>query len=222
MTITTKTDDATLVAKINEIMKALKNANAKWEKAVEVALDRRREAGLLLFEAHKLHPGRKAFVAFLKLTDDVKYAHAMWLIKGATNSQAFEKLKADNAARQQKYRNKKKAQPKKPTPALREIAATEPEPSAVCYVTDNPEASAENGKSENADLDLTAEEKAAKQSAHYLAEFTFACRAYLPKITVEADRQKALVLVSEFMCTAPKVPAEESTSDQMINATTMH
>ena len=45
---------------------------------------------------------------------------------------------------------------------------------------------------------MTAEEKAAKMSAHYLAEFAVACRAYLPKITVEADRQKARLLVAEL------------------------
>jgi hypothetical protein len=45
---------------------------------------------------------------------------------------------------------------------------------------------------------LTAQEKAAKRSAHNLAEFTMACRTYLPKITIETDRQKARLLVSEL------------------------
>jgi hypothetical protein len=48
-------------------------------------------------------------------------------------------------------------------------------------------------------LDSSAEQGgAAAKSARALAEFTVACRTWLPKITVEADRQKARLLVSEL------------------------
>jgi hypothetical protein len=45
---------------------------------------------------------------------------------------------------------------------------------------------------------------AAKQSAHWLAEFVVACRLYLPKITIEADRQRARLLVSELTRATPQ------------------
>jgi hypothetical protein len=50
-------------------------------------------------------------------------------------------------------------------------------------------------------------EKAAKRSAHYLAEFTVACRMYLPRITQESDRQKARALVSELTGVQPEAEA---------------
>jgi hypothetical protein len=74
------------------------------------------------------------------------------------------------------------------------------------YVTESPEASAEKRKAENADLNLTSKE-AAEASAHYLAEFTVACRLYLPKITIEIDRQKARLLVSELTSNKSKAEA---------------
>ena len=47
-------------------------------------------------------------------------------------------------------------------------------------------------------LDWADEQKATKASARALAEFMVACRTWLPKVTVEADRQKARLLVSEL------------------------
>jgi hypothetical protein len=40
-------------------------------------------------------------------------------------------------------------------------------------------------------------ESAEERSAHNLAEFAYACRLYLPKITVESDKEKARQLVDE-------------------------
>ena len=54
---------------------------------------------------------------------------------------------------------------------------------------------------------LNAEERAAKASALCLAEFTIACRKWLPQITVEADRQKARLLVAELTSSKPKAEA---------------
>ena len=42
-------------------------------------------------------------------------------------------------------------------------------------------------------------DKAAKRSARYLAEFGAAARMYLPKVTIEADREKARALVLELV-----------------------
>lgn len=55
-------------------------------------------------------------------------------------------------------------------------------------------------RAENAELDLSAEERGAKASASALAGFTVACRAWLPKVTVEADRQAARNLVAALTC----------------------
>ena len=65
----------------------------------------------------------------------------------------------------------------------------------------------EQHRGEMAELALTPEEKAAKASAQSLAEFTVACHAWLPKVTIEADRQKARLLVSELTKSKPKAKA---------------
>jgi hypothetical protein len=57
------------------------------------------------------------------------------------------------------------------------------------------EISIEQRRAENAELDLSAEERAAKVSACALAEFTAACQTWLPKMT-EEDRRKARILVN--------------------------
>jgi hypothetical protein len=44
----------------------------------------------------------------------------------------------------------------------------------------------------------SADQRAA-QSRHYLTEFTYACRSYLPKVTEEVDRQKAREIVAEML-----------------------
>jgi hypothetical protein len=72
----------------------------------------------------------------------------------------------------------RKARPKKP-----------PKP-VDRRVTESPQISLEQRRAENGEPDLSAEERAAKASASALAEFTVACRAWLPKVTVEADRQR--------------------------------
>jgi hypothetical protein len=56
------------------------------------------------------------------------------------------------------------------------------------------EVTIEDRKAAMADLSLSPEKKSAKA----LVEFTVACRTWLPKITAEADRQKARALVAEL------------------------
>ena len=106
-------EDAALAAKINTALKAL-------QASLDDLFDRKRAAGLLFAEARERHPGRKAFTAFLRLTNDISYSQAMHLIRGATDYETFKRLQVGNAARQQKFRDKKEA-------------------AAVCYVTDNAE-----------------------------------------------------------------------------------
>jgi hypothetical protein len=55
-------------------------------------------------------------------------------------------------------------------------------------------------------LDWADEQKATKASARALAEFMVACRTWLPKITLEADRHQARLLVAE-LTSAPKAEA---------------
>jgi hypothetical protein len=180
--------DKTLAAKISKAVMAV-------DAAIVTKNELARKAGMLLHEAHERHPGRAAFEAFLKLTDGVKYSRAMDLIAVATDRKTFEKLQADAAARLKKHRDKKKALPE-PSPQPKK--QPRPDPAGVRCATDeeeeSPEASAERRKAENAALNETSEQRSAKA----LAEFAAACRTYLPKLTIEADRQKARLLVSEL------------------------
>jgi hypothetical protein len=82
----------------------------------------------------------------------------------------------------------------------RKARSKKPPKRADRRVTESPEISLEQRRAENAELDLSAEERAAKASASALAEYTVACRAWLPKLTVEADRQAARNLVATLTC----------------------
>jgi hypothetical protein len=181
-------DDAALATKINAAVQAV-------DVAAATQIERAKVAGLLLHEANKRHPGRKAFEKFLKLCGGLQYSRAMDLIAVATDRKTFEKLKADNAARQQKHRDKKKVLPKpNPEPFVRDVT-DDPEASAAARkprVTESAEVSIEQRRRENANLGMTAAE-ISKQNLEWLA---VACREYLPKITVEMHRQEARNLVA--------------------------
>jgi hypothetical protein len=143
----------------------------------------------------------KDFEAFLKRVDGLKLSRAYDLLRLAGGRTTDEELKKDARERKQKSQDRKKL----PKPeAKKPEAKSEPKPDSVTKppVTESAEESAEKRRAINADLNLTAEERATKESARYLAEFTAACRLYLPKVTTEADRQKARLLVSEL--TTPK------------------
>jgi hypothetical protein len=203
--MTDNPQDIALATKISEAVKAV-------DVAVATQNERAKAAGLLLHEK------------FLKLCDGLQYSRAMDLIAVATDRTTFEKLKADNAARQQKHRDKKKSlhkpEPKvlpkpNPEPFVRDVT-DDPEASAAARkkklpppiptdfrITESTEVSIDERKAQMADLDLSPQERAAKESARCLAEFTVACRTWLPKMT-EADRQKALDLVIELTSSKPK------------------
>jgi hypothetical protein len=189
---------------LREINKAVAAAN-EAEQAVTTAkaelVSQSKTVGLLLLEAKKLYPSVKDFEAFLKRVDGLKLSRAYDLLRLAGGRTTDAELKKDARERKQKSRAKKKLPtPVSVTEPLSRKPASEPERVSVIEpeVTETAEASAERRKAENADLAMTAEEKAAKASAHYLAEFTTACHMYLPKITAETDRQKARLLVSEL------------------------
>jgi hypothetical protein len=205
------TDDTALLEKINIAVKAANDAEAKVTTAQAELVSKSKEAGLLLLEAKKLHPPVKDFDAFLKKVQGLKLSRAYELMRLAGGRTTEAELKKDARERKRKSRaNKKKlpkSEPKQPLLGGGEVVVEKPDSVTDPPVTESAEASAETRKAENADLGLNAEAKAAKQSANYLAEFTAACHAYLPKITIEADRQKARVLVSELTGVKPKMKA---------------
>ncbi len=85
------------------------------------------------------------------------------------------------------------------TPRLRKPQSrTQPRPASVASpdATKTADASAEKRKAENADLALSAEERAAKKSTKNLGEFMYACELYLPTLT-EPDLKKARVYFME-------------------------
>ena len=118
------------------------------------------------------------------------------LLKLAGGRTTDEERKRDARERKQRSRdakNKKKALPKA-APALRNPKPISVTPPSVTESQDG----ADTRKAEPA-LNPSTAQKAAKQSAHSLAEFKFACDTWLPKITVEAHRQEARRLVADLL-----------------------
>jgi hypothetical protein len=204
------TADVELLAKIKKAVAATIEATRTVTTAQAELVSRSKAVGLLLLEAKKLHPVVKDFEAFLKRVDGLSLSRAYDFMRLAGGRTTDEELRAEARERQRKSRAGKKLPKAKPQPAERQVllesGAVVIESDSVT-VTESAEASAEKRKAENADLDLTAEERAAKASAHYLVEFIAACRLYLPKITIEADREKARLLVSELTSSKPKMKA---------------
>jgi hypothetical protein len=198
---TSRQDD--LLVKINEAVAAANEAEAKVTTAQAELVSRSKTVGLLLLEAKKLHPKVNDFEAFLKRVDGLKLSRAYDLLRLAGGRTTDEEIRKATRDRVKKHRASKKLP--RPAPAPK----AEPEPISVTStpVTESAEISIDERKARHADLDLSAEQRVAKASAHYLAEFTVACRSYLPKITVEADRQKARLLVSELTSGKPKAEA---------------
>jgi hypothetical protein len=186
-----------LLTRLNKAVAAANEAEKTVTTAQAELVSRSKTVGALLLEAKKLHPAVKDFEAFLQRVDGLKLSRAYDLLRLAGGRITDEELKKDARERQRKSRAGKKKlprpAPKKPEPEPKPVSVTDPD------VTESADASAEKRKAFNTDLDLTAEEKAAKVSAHNLAEFVIACRTYLPKITVEADRQKARMFIEQLM-----------------------
>jgi len=196
-------NDEVLLGKINA---AVAEHNAA-ERAVTTAqaelVSRSRVVGELLLEAKKLHPKVKDFDAFLKGVDGLHLSRAYDLMKLAGGRTTDEQLRQEARDRVRKHRAKKKL----PTPEP--VSVTDPDVTESSKrITQSPEISAEERRAQNAALDAEPgsatlpepdHSPAAKRkqwSRRALNDFTYACKNYLPKITEEGDRQKALRIVT--------------------------
>jgi hypothetical protein len=209
--MTTKTETELLLGKINKAVAAANKAEQTMETAKAELVSRSKTVGLLLLEAKKLHPSVKDFDTFLKRVDGLKLSRAYDLLRLAGGRITDEELKKDARERKQKSRARKKFPKAKPQPEGKQVllesgdVAIEPVSVTVTEsAAETPEASAEKRKAENADLGLTAEEKAAKWSASNLREYEYACKTYLPRLN-EADLKKARAFVTLDQWRAKKV-----------------
>ena len=183
-----------LLVRINEAVAAVNKAEKTAETVKTVIVSRSKVVGKLLLEAKKLHPAVKDFEAFLKRVDGLGRSRAYDLLRLAGGRTTDEELRKDARDRQEKSRKKKKGP--KPAPALKE-----PEPKPVS-VTDPDVTETAEARAGEREVDRSAGE--ATMSARALAEFTFACREYLPRMTA-ADQHKALQLVTDLV--KPKAEA---------------
>jgi hypothetical protein len=174
--------EGTLLTKINAAVAAANEAEKTAETAKTEYVSRSKVVGGLLLEAKKLHPKVADFEAFLKRVDGLKLSRAYDYLRIAGGRSTDEELRKDARERQQKSRDKKKLPPKgpEPKPELRDVTeSAKPKPKQPTWVED------------------------AQRSSHALAEFTYACKNWLPQITVLADQRKALELVIEWSKTNP-------------------
>jgi hypothetical protein len=199
--------DRELLIKINTALFQANQAERAAETAKAELVSRSKALGFLLLEAKKRHPAVKDFEAFLKRTDGLKLSRTYDLLRLAGGRTTDEELRKEARERKRKSRSKKTPQPTlNPSP----ISVTKPDVTesaeriADKYIAEDggpprsAEVSIEQRQAEMAALGLGAEARAAKASAHALAEFSVACRTWLPKITAEADRHRARLLVSEL------------------------
>jgi hypothetical protein len=114
-------DDAQLAKKVIAAVKAYDAADAvKKEKAIVV--------GRLLAEAQKLHPSDKDFEAFLERAGGIQIRRAKDLIAFALDRKDFEQHQKDNAAAQQRHRDKLKAEKIEREKAKADLPKPEPRP----------------------------------------------------------------------------------------------
>lgn len=188
-----------LLAELNKAVAAANAAEAAVETAKTELVSRSKAVGLLLLEAKKLHPAVKDFEAFLQHVDGLKRSRAYDLLRLAGGRTTDEEIRQATRERVQKHRAAKKLP--RPAPARAPATTPAPEPASVSVtspdVTESAEDSAEKREAEYADF-LTTTEKAQKASARYLAEFTTACRTYLPKLSAD-DARKAEQLVHSMI-----------------------
>jgi len=187
-------NDAKLAAKIVDAMKEVDAATAtRNEKAVA--------AGKLLIEAQQRHPTERAFGEFLELAGGIHIRRARDLIALAQGRKDFEQHQIDNAAAQQRHRDKLKAEkierekekaalPKpdpEPDPKPKPKGKGKPEPEPARPALRDADADGHQGGWRP---DLNPDESRAAMSAINLREFVDACRLYLPQMN-EADLKKA-------------------------------
>jgi hypothetical protein len=195
----TKSPDTELLAKLNEAVAAANEAEKTVTTARVELVSRSKAVGALLLEAKKLYPAVKDFEAFLKRVDGLKLSRAYDLLRLTGGRTTDEEIRKATRDRVKKHRASKKL----PQPTPKKLEPTKLSVTGV-DVTETAKASTEKREAEYADF-LSTEEKASEASARALAEFTFACRTWLPKM-IEADRQKARQLVLKI--TTDKLKAE--------------
>ena len=160
-----------LLSRLKMAVAVANDAEGKVTTAQSELVSRSKAVGVLLLEAKKMHPRVGAFEAFLKRVDGLKLSRAYDMMRLAGGRTTEEDLKKDARERQQKSRDKKKI----PKPEAKPESKPEPAPDSVTSRKDDTQAVKGN---------------ASAASARALADFTYACRTYLPRMT-EKDRQKA-------------------------------
>jgi hypothetical protein len=209
--------DEVLLGKINRATAALIVEEMAVQKAQAELVSKSKEVGLLLLEAKKRHTNVADFEAFLKRVNGLKLSRAYDLLRLAGGRTTDEELRRDARERKQKSRAKKKLPPKAPSLPKPEpdteppLSVTDPPVTELKRITQSPEISAAERRTQNAaldtepeptplpDFDRSAEAKRKQRSGIALNEFTYACKDYLPRITEEADRQEALRIVTEML-----------------------
>ena len=195
-----KAEDVALAAKISEAVKDADAAQAAQAEATATTVEKSKAVGLLLLEAKKLHPKVEDFEAFIKLVHGLRRSRAYDLLRLAGGRTTDEELRQDARDRKRKSRASKKPLLPEPKPEPLKLSVTTPHVTEDggpprSSVTQSAEISIEQRRAENADLDLSAEEKAAKWSATNLWEFKCACKTYLPRLN-EADLKTARAFVT--------------------------
>jgi hypothetical protein len=174
-----QTDDE-LAAKIVDAMKEYDDANKEYNDAETTLGLKRKEkqiaAGKLLIEARKRHPTEKAFEEFLKLAGGIGIRRAQDFIAFAIGRKDFEQHQAENAAAQQRHRDKLKAEKIEREKAKAALPKPEPKP---------PEPKPEPKPTHYGNA-----------SAESLREFEYACKTYLPKLNL-SDLKKADEFVTD-------------------------
>ncbi len=212
-------EDVALVAKITEAVKAANEAEKIAETAQTELVSRSKQVGLLLLEAKKLHPAVKDFEAFLKRVDGLQLSRAYDLLQLAGGRTTDEELRKEARERKRKSRASKKPLLPEPKAEPLKLSVTTPDVTEFAkriadkYIgedggpprtKESSEISIDERKAQHADLDLSAEEKAAKWSASNLREFEHACKTYLPRLN-EADLKTARSFVTLDQWRAKKV-----------------
>lgn len=195
--------DEELIGQINVAVKA-------EEKATSALQDRGVELGKLLIEAFHRYPTERPFRAFLKWTAFTTYKRAADLMFAAGGKKEGDELQrllkrgAENTAKS-RGRNKPPAITKPDVIAPPMQPAPDPEPRRP--VTGN---DVDNEQSAR-ELHMSPEEKANKASGHAFSEFQFACKTYIPRMTSEADRQNARLLVADLTEKTKRAEGQKAT-----------
>jgi hypothetical protein len=178
-------DDRKLAAKIVDAIKEYDAANKEYNDAETTLGLKRKEkqiaAGKLLIEARKRHPTEKAFEKFLDLAGGIGIRRAQDFIAFAVGRKDFDRHQAENAAAQQRHRDKLKADKIERDKANAALPKPEPKKPEISRIT------------RNASTEELLRQRTA-MSASALQDYEDACRTYLPKLN-EADLKKARAFV---------------------------